>query len=149
MAIVGEFAPFVQFCFVACYVAFLLAKPGRVEWLLVTLGGAALGLFFVRLHYGPWISGLGLAAALWAVLAPLVHRKALHPAIGLLVLYPTVASAAVLLMNRQGGLVLDRYLLAADGSFGFQAGFLAASFVLSHSAVKALCGLFTSDCRLL
>ena len=84
MAIVGEFAPFVQFCFIACYVAFLLAKPRRWELILVTLAGAALGFVFVRQHLGPWISGLGLAAAVWAVLAPLFRQKALHPAIALL-----------------------------------------------------------------
>jgi len=140
MAIVGEFAPFVQFCFIACYVAFLLAKPRRWELILVTLAGAALGFVFVRQHLGPWISGLGLAAAVWAVLAPLFRQKALHPAIALLALYPTAASAAVLAINRQGGLVLDRYLLAADGSFGFQPGFLAANFVLNHSPVNAVCG---------
>jgi len=58
------------------------------------------------------------------------------------VLYPTIASAAVLAIHRNGGPVLDRYLLAADGSFGFQPGFLAAGFVLSHPAVQSLCELF-------
>src|SRR5260221_13595992 len=120
MAIVGAFAPFIQFCFLACYVAFLFARPGRWEWLLVTAAGAALGFGFLRLHAGPWISGLGLAAALWAVIAPLFRRKTVPPAIALLVLYPTIASAAVIALNRDGGWVLDRYVLAADGSFGFQ-----------------------------
>jgi len=69
MAVVGEFAPFIQFCFLACYVAFVLTKPGIREWLLVTAAGAVLGVGFVRLHLGPWISGMGLATALWAVLA--------------------------------------------------------------------------------
>jgi PAP2 superfamily len=142
MAMVGTFAPFIQFCFIACYVAFVLAKPGRWEWLLVTAAGAALGLGFVRLHAGPWISGLGLAAALWAVIAPLARRKTVRPAIALLVLYPTFASAAVLAINRNGGWVLDRYVLAADGSFGFQLGFLAAKFVLDHPAVQSVCEFF-------
>jgi hypothetical protein len=88
MAVVGEFAPFIQFCFLACYVAFLLTKPRIREWLLVTGVGALLGLGFLRFHLGPWISGLGLATALWAVLAPLFRRKTVHPAIALLVLYP-------------------------------------------------------------
>jgi len=141
MAVVGEFAPFIQFCFLACYVAFILVKPGIREWLLVTAAGAILGLGFVRLHVGPWISGMGLATALWAVLAPLFRRKTVHPAIALLVLYPTLASAAVLAINKGGGVVLDRYLLAADGSFGLEPGFAAAAFILSHPAVKSICEL--------
>jgi hypothetical protein len=141
MAVVGEFAPFIQFCSLACYVAFVLTKPGIREWLLVTTVGAVLGLGFVRLHLGPWISGMGLATALWAVLAPLFRRKTVHPAVALLILYPTLASAAMIAMNRSGGLVLDRYLLAADGSFGFEPGFAVAAFILSHSAVKTICEL--------
>ena len=141
MAVVGEFAPFIQFCFLACYVAFVLSKPGVREWLLVTVAGAVLGLGFVRLHLGPWISGLGLATALWAVLAPLFRRKTVHPAIALLVIYPTAASAAVVAINKGGGWVLDRYLLAADGSFGLQPGFVAAAFILSHPAVRSVCEL--------
>ena len=141
MAVVGEFAAFIPFCFLACYVAFLLAKPGLWEWLLVTAAGVALGLVFVGLHLGPWISGLGLATALWAVMAPLFHRKTVHPAIALLVLYPSLATAAVLAMNKGGGMVLDRYLLAADGSFGLAPGFAAAAFILSHPAVKSVCEL--------
>ncbi len=141
MAVVGEFAPFIQFCFLACYVAFLLTKPRIREWLPVTAVGALLGLGFVRLHLGPWISGLGLATALWAVAAPLFHKQTVHPAIAMLVLYPTLASAAVLAINRGGGVVLDRYLLAADGSFGLEPGFAAAAFVLSHPAVKSVCEL--------
>ena len=141
MAVVGEFAPFIQFCFLACYVAFLLTKPGLREWLLVTAAGAVLGLGFVHLRLGPWISGLGLATALWAVLAPLFRRKTVHPAIALLVLYPSVATAAVMAMNKGGGLVLDRYLLAADSSFGLEPGFAAAAFILSHPVVKSICEL--------
>ncbi len=141
MAVVGEFAPFIQFCFLACYVAFVLSKPGIREWLLVTAAGAILGLGFVRLHLGPWISGMGLATALWAVLAPLFRRKTVHPAIALLVLYPTIATAAVIAINKGGGVVLDRYLLAADGSFGLDPGFAAAAFILSHPAVKSICEL--------
>jgi len=141
MAVVGEFAPFVPFCFLACYVAFVLSKPGIREWLLVTVAGAALGLGFVRLHLGPWISGMGLATALWSVLAPLFRRKTVHPVIALLVLYPTLASAAVIAINKGGGLVLDRYLLAADGSFGLKPGFAAAAFILSHPVVKSICEL--------
>jgi len=90
---------------------------------------------------GPWISGLGLATALWAVLAPLFCRKTVHPAIALLVLYPSIATAAVLVINKGGGVVLDRYLLAADGSLGFDPGFAAAAFILSHPAVKSVCEL--------
>jgi hypothetical protein len=141
MAVVGEFAPFIQFCFLACYVAFVLSKPGIREWLLVTAAGALLGLGFVRFHLGPWISGMGLAVALWAVLAPLFRRKTVHPAIALLVLYPTLASAAMLAINKGGGLVLDRYILAADGSFGLEPGFAAAAFILSHPAVQSVCEL--------
>src|SRR5579872_7476341 len=141
MAVVGEFAPFIQFCFLACYVAFVLSKPGIREWLLVTAAGAVLGLGFVRLHLGPWISGVGLAAALWAALAPLFRRKTVHPAIALLVLYPSVATAAVIAINKAGGVVFDRYLLAADGSFGFEPGFAAAAFILSHPAVRSVCEL--------
>ena len=141
MAVVGEFAPFIQFCFLACYVAFVLSKPGIREWLLVTTAGAMLGLGFVRLQLGPWISGMGLATALWAVLAPLFRRKTVHPAIALLVLYPTLASAAMLAFNKGGGVVLDRYVLAADGSFGFKAGFAAAAFILSHPVVQSVCEL--------
>ena len=139
MAVVGEFAPFIQFCFLACYVAFVLSKPGVREWLLVTIAGAVLGLGFVHVHLGPWISGMGLATTLWAVLAPLFHRKTVHPAIALLVLYPSLATAAVLVINKGGGWVLDRYVLAADGSFGFKAGFAAAAFILSHPVVKSVC----------
>ena len=128
MAVVGEFAPFIQFCFLACYVAFVLTKPGIREWLLVTAAGAVLGLDFARLHVSPWISGMGLATALWAVLAPLFRRKTVHPAVAMLVLYPTLAYAAVIAINRGGGLVLDRYILAADGNFGFQPG-AAAAFI--------------------
>lgn len=141
MAVVGEFAPFIQFCFLACYVAFVLTKPGLREWLLVTAAGAVLGLGFMRLHLGPWISGLGLATALWAVLAPLFRRKTVHPAIAFLVVYPSVATAAVIAINKSGGWVLDRYLLAADGSFGLAPGFVAAAFILSHPALKYVCEL--------
>ena len=141
MAVVGEFAPFIQFCFLACYVAFVLSKPGIREWLLVTGAGVVLGLGFVRLHLGPWISGMGLATALWAVLAPLFRRKTVHPAIAFLVLYPSIATAAVLAINKGGGVVLDRYLLAADGSFGLEPGFAAAGFILSHPAVRSVCEL--------
>ena len=38
--------------------------------------------------------------------------------------------------------MLDRYLLAADGSFGLEPGFVAAGFILSHPAVKSVCELF-------
>ena len=72
MAIAREFAPFVPFCFLACYVAFLLAKPRRIEWVLLTLLGSAagwamavanMGLANMGLaNLGPWIAGLGLAA---------------------------------------------------------------------------------------
>jgi hypothetical protein len=141
MAVVGEFAPFIQPCFLACYIAFLLTKPGIWEWLLVTAAGAVLGLGLVRLHLGPWISGMGLATALWAVLAPLLRWKTVHPAIALLVLYPSIATAAMLAINKGGGLVLDRYLLAADGSFGLEPGFAAAAFILSHPVVKSICEL--------
>jgi hypothetical protein len=141
MAVVGEFAPFIQFCFLACYVAFVLSKPGLREWLLVTTAGVVLGLGFVRLHLGPWISGLGLATALWAVLAPLFRRKTVHPAIALLVLYPTLASAAMLAFNKGGGMVLDRFILAADGSFGLEPGFAAAAFILNHPVVQSVCEL--------
>ncbi len=142
MAIVGTFAPFIQFCFLACYVAFVLAKPARGEVMVVSAAGAALGLAFVGLNLGTWISGLGLAAALWAMLAPFLKRKTVHPAIALLVLYPTIASAAMIMIYKNGGLVLDRYLLAADGSFGLQPGFLAAAFLLAHPAVKSICQFF-------
>jgi hypothetical protein len=141
MAVVGEFAPFIQFCFLACYVAFVLNKPGFREWLLVTAVGAVLGFGFMRLHLGPWISGMGLATALWAVLAPLFRWKTVHPAIALLVLYPSVATAAVIAINKGGGWVLDRYLLAADDSFGLEPGFVAAGFILSHPAVRSVCEL--------
>jgi len=75
------------------------------------------------------------------VLAPLFRRKTVHPVIALLVLYPTLASAAVIAINKGGGLVLDRYLLAADGSFGLKPGFAAAAFILSHPVVKSICEL--------
>jgi len=151
MAIAREFAPFVPFCFLACYVAFLLAKPSRIEWVLLTLLGSAagwamavanMGLANMGLaNLGPWIAGLGLAAAGWALLAPLVHRKTAPPVIVLLALYPWIASTAVLLTNSAGGMVLDRYLLAADGSFGFQAGFHAAAFLLRQPAIRHICEL--------
>ena len=108
----------------------------------MTAGGAAIGFGFVALNAGLWISGLGVAAALWAVLAPLVGRKSVHPAIALLALYPYIASVAVLAINPSGGLTLDRYILAADGSFGFLPGFATAQFMQSHSAIRLLCEIF-------
>src|SRR5260370_24575451 len=36
-------------------------------------------------------------------------------------------------------MVLDRYLLAADGSLGLQPGFLAAAFLMNHPGVKLVC----------
>lgn len=142
MKLVGEFAPFVPYCFLACYVAFIFVKPGLWEWALVTAAGAVLGLGFVLLHAGLWISGLGVAAALWALLAPFVGRKTVPPAIALLALYPFIASAAVLAINPSRGLTLDRYILAADGSFGFLPGFATAQFMQSHPAIGSLCEIF-------
>lgn len=139
MGVSPEFAPFVPFCFLGSYIAFLFAEPAITEWLAVTAIGAVLGLGFVRFHLGPWVCGIGLAAALWALVAPLLHRKTVHPAIAALVLYPWVATAAVMAMNKSGGLVLDRYILAADGSFGLAPGFSAAAFLLSHPGVRSVC----------
>ncbi|MEO8051505.1 MAG: phosphatase PAP2 family protein [Acidobacteriota bacterium] len=119
----------------------MCAKPSVKEWLLVTSAGAALGLGLAWLDTGSWIYGIGLAAAMWAVLAPLVGRRSAHPAIAFLALYPLIASTAVLTMDGHAGVTFDRYLLAADGAFGFQAGFAAARFTGSHPAVKWLCEL--------
>ncbi len=139
MTAAGDFARFTPFCFAACYLAFLCAKPSAKEWLLVTSAGAALGLGLVWLNVGFWIYGIGLAAAMWVVLAPLAGRRSAHPAIALLALYPLIASTAVLTMDGHAGVTFDRYLLAADGAFGFQASFAAARFAGSHSALKWLC----------
>jgi hypothetical protein len=139
MAIAGAFSPFIYYCFLACYVAFLFSRPVRREALLVTAAGVALGLVVAHFHLGPWIAGLGLSAAMWAVMAPFLGQKTIHPAIALIAGYPTVAAAALIAIHRSGGIVLDRYLLAADGSFGLQPGFLAAAFVLDHSSVRLIC----------
>jgi hypothetical protein len=95
----------------------------------------------MRFHLGTWMAGVGLTTALWAVLAPLFRRKSAHPAIALLVLYPTIASAAVIAINQGSGVVLDRYLLAADGSFGLVPGFAAAALIPGHPAVRSICEL--------
>jgi len=110
-----------------------------LQWLLVSAAGVALGLIAVSFHLGPWVSGLGLAAALWAVIAPYAGKKTIHPAIAVVAVYPPIASAALLALHPHGGMVLDRYLLAADGSLGLQPGFLTAAFLLSHPIVKQIC----------
>jgi hypothetical protein len=139
VTLAGEFAPFVPYCFLACYAAFLFSRPPRGEAAGVTAAGLALGLALARFHLGPGVAGLGLAAALWVVVARFLKRKTIHPAIVLILGYPALASAALLTIHPSGGMVLDRYLLAADGSFGFQPGFLAAAFLLHHASVKLVC----------
>ena len=139
MTIAGDFAPYVPYCFLACYVALLFSKPSRRDGFLVTAAGVALGWALAYSHLGPWIAGLGLSAALWVVIAPFLKKKTIHPAIALIVTYPAIASAALIATHQSGGMVLDRYLLAADGSLGLQPGFLAAAFLLNHSIVKLVC----------
>ena len=142
MAIAGDFAPFLPYCLLACYVAFLFSRPSRRDAFLVTAAGVALGLAFAYFRWGSTISGLGLAAAVWVVVAPVLGRRTIHPAIVLLPAYPAIASVVVIAIHQGGGPVLDRYLLAADGSFGFQPGFFAAAFLMNHSLIKMLCEVF-------
>lgn len=142
LRVAPELAPYVPYCFLACYVAFVLSRPTRLRWLWVSVSGGALGLVVMSLHLGPWVCGLGLASALWAVIAPLAGKKTIHPAIVVLIVYPIIGSAALLALHPKGGMVLDRYLLAADGSLGLQPGFLMAAFLLSHPAVKQICEVF-------
>src|SRR5437879_6392406 len=94
--IAPELAPFVPYCFLACYIAFLLSGPPRLQWISVTAAGSALGFAIARFHVGPWVSGLGLAAAFWAVTAPLFGKRTIHPAIGVLIAYPAIASITLL-----------------------------------------------------
>lgn len=142
MSYITGFAPFVQFCFLGCFLAFVLAKPPRAEILGVILAGIPLGIAFEMLKLGTWLSAFGLSAGLWAVLAPFFRRRPIHPSIALMPLYPTVASLSMLNIQPHGGTVMDRYLLAADGSFGFQFAVAAQRFLTRHCTLLEALTLF-------
>jgi hypothetical protein len=139
---ISGFAPFVQFCFLGCFIAFVLAKPPRSELIGVMVAGIPLGIAFETAKLGTWISGFGLSAGLWAVLAPFFQRHPIHPSIALMPLYPTLASLSMLNIQPHGGYVMDRYLLAADGSFGFQPAVAAQRFLTHHGVLLEAFTLF-------
>jgi hypothetical protein len=129
------FAPFVPFFYLGCFLAFVLAKPPRPDLIGVVLAGIPLGIVIQILKMGPWPYGFGLSAALWAVLARFFGRRPVHPAIALMLLCPAIANLSMRTIQTRGGYVLDRYLLAVDGSFGFQPSVLAAHFLTKHPAI--------------
>ena len=135
MTYITGFAPFAPFCFLGCFLAFVLAKPPRIELAGVILAGIPLGIAIQLLKLGTWSYGFGLSAALWAILAPFFGRRPIHPAIAVMPLCPTIANLSMRAIQTHGGYVFDRYLLAVDGSLGFQPGVVAAHFLSRHPAI--------------
>jgi PAP2 superfamily len=135
----AEFKSFSTFCFLACYLAFVLRRPARWELLSVTAAALPLGFAFQALGLGPWFYGFGLAAALWAVAAPYFHRRTIHPAAALLIAYPLIATTSLSLIQHQGGYVFDRYILAADYSFGLRPGLDMLRMLVAHPWLLNLC----------
>jgi hypothetical protein len=134
-----------------CVTMLFLCAAKRLEILLAALLGAILGILFriplnsVYIQVMIWLAWWGAGGFLITVISiclTRIDRRSRLRLVGRMAFTPVAALVGNVLVTitiKLTPFTLDRFLYAADGSFGFQAGFAGAAMLARHEWLMIPC----------